>query len=641
MSTVIQEPSVDVVCLGVGFMSGVVATELALAGKKVVGITKGPYWDYVNDYSTTKYDEWGVGLGRKYDHPLPLQSTTIRNNSSQFALPVRRYTMPIQYHALGHGVGGAAQHYGGGMGRQGPWGYQMESLTASAYGPGFLNSINPQDDTHDWPLTYAQYEPYYVAWEEAHAICGNYNGSPTNSPSDMNYPWMSTNYRLPPHPLTPLGQLFQSTVQGMTAPNGQPYHPFPTVSALASQPYTNRYGVTVNPCVYEGYCGGLCDYACETGAKSNAAYRTIPAAIKSGNFTLVTNAYIFRLELSPSGDQVIAANYYDAHGNIHRQPGTVFFNGMWGYNMIRLMLLSGLGTPYIYNSGLGTGTGTVGRGLTNGYTPYRGTNVTGTVNIGGNSYPAGNGSGGGMAVYDLMDDNFIHSNISPPFIGGGLVSAGGYLGSGPGNITFAGGVSGPSSANPNGSMGSAFKATQQNKYLPTKQTVGATPFAPDLPTLMNYVDLDPHYTDAYGDPVSRLTYDWTPNTYNGAAYLVNQIKTILDQMGATNVTVGSTVAPYSAHNDWWGHHLRGGLRIGTDPNAGTPAAWAALSGYNQLYLTPTTGVNYFAAGEITNTTGNNATAGTHVAGPQSYRAAEGIVKYLQNMATQGINYLAS
>src|SRR5437867_5935294 len=114
----------------------------------------------------------------------------------------------------------------------------------------------------------------------------------------MNYPWMSTNYKLPPHPLTPLGQLFQSTVQGMTAPNGQPYHPFPTVSALASQPYTNRYGVTVNPCVYEGYCGGLCDYACETGAKSNAAYRTIPAAIKSGNFTLVTNAYIFRLEIS-------------------------------------------------------------------------------------------------------------------------------------------------------------------------------------------------------------------------------------------------------------------------------------------------------------------------------------------------------
>jgi len=159
MSTVIQETPVDVVCLGVGFMSGVVATELALAGNSVVGITKGPYWDYVNDYSTTKYDEWGVGLGRKYDSPLPLQSTTIRNNINQFALPVRRYTMPIQYHALGHGVGGAAQHYGGGMGRFGPWAYEMASRTASAYGSGFLAGINPQDDTHDWPLTYAEYEP--------------------------------------------------------------------------------------------------------------------------------------------------------------------------------------------------------------------------------------------------------------------------------------------------------------------------------------------------------------------------------------------------------------------------------------------------------------------------------------------------
>src|SRR3989475_9776193 len=143
MSTVIQETPVDVVCLGVGFMSGVVATELALAGNSVVGITKGPYWDYVNDYSTTKYDEWGVGLGRKYDSPLPLQSATIRNTPYQFALPVRRYTMPIQYHALGHGVGGAAQHYGGTMGRQGPWGYTQYSSTIARYGAPFLDTVNP------------------------------------------------------------------------------------------------------------------------------------------------------------------------------------------------------------------------------------------------------------------------------------------------------------------------------------------------------------------------------------------------------------------------------------------------------------------------------------------------------------------
>src|SRR5437879_3721975 len=296
MPTTITEPAADVVILGVGYMSGVIAAELSIPKfngnkpYKVVAITKGPYWDYVNDFSTTKYDEWGVGLGRKYDSPLPLQSATIRNTTYQFALPCPRYTMPIQYHALGHGVGGAAQHYGGTMGRQGPWGYTQKSSTINRYGQSFLDTVNPHSDLEDWPLTYADYEPYYVEWEKAHGLCGDYNGSATNQPSDTGYPWMSQNYPLPPSPLTPVGQLFQTATQALG------YHPFPNVSALASQPYVNQYGVPVNPCVYDGYCGGPCDYACETGAKANAAYRTIPAAMKTNNFTLVTNPYIDRTD---------------------------------------------------------------------------------------------------------------------------------------------------------------------------------------------------------------------------------------------------------------------------------------------------------------------------------------------------------
>src|SRR2546425_12140692 len=485
-------------------MSGVVAAELTLPGLtyKVVAITKGPYWDYVNDFSTTKYDEWGVGLGPKYDSPLPLQSATIRNTPQQFALPVRRYTMPIQYHALGHGVGGAAQHYGGTMGRQGPWGYTQKSSTVTRYGQAFLDGVNPHSALGVWPLTYPQYEPYYVEWEKAHGLCGNYNGSATNQSSDTGYPWMSQNYPLPPSPITPVGQLFQTATQSLG------YHPFPHVSALASQPYVNQYGVPVNPCVYDGYCGGPCDYACETGAKANAAYRTIPAAMKSGNFTLVVNSFIFRLDTDPTSGLVTAARYYDPQGNVHIQQGKVFFNGMWGYNMIRIMLLSGVGAPYVCKSDPTMVSGTVGIGMTNGYSPYRGTNVSGTLsNIGGNAYPAGNAGGGSVDIYDLMDDNFDHKNLG--FIGGSQIGVGGYPGGGPGNITFAGGVS-------SASMGGTFKATQKDKYLQTKTVLSSTPFAPDLPTTDNYVDLDPHYTDIYGDPLARLTYDWTPNMYVGA-----------------------------------------------------------------------------------------------------------------------------
>src|SRR5947208_16236046 len=107
-------------------------------------------------------------------------------------------------------------------------------------------------------------------------------------------------------------------------------------------------------------------------------------------------------------------------------------------------------------------------------------------------------------------------------------------------------------------MGGTFKTSQNDKYLQTKTVLSSTPFAPDLPTTDNYVDLDLHYTAIYGDPLARLTYDWTPNTYVGATYLANQVKDIFTSMGASNVTVSNTVSPRAVHNDCCAHHLRRG-----------------------------------------------------------------------------------
>src|ERR1700733_10951364 len=105
MSQIIQEPEVDVAVLGLGVAGGIIATELATSGYTVVGIDKGPLWDYANDFSQVKYDEWGVGFMRKFDHPLELYTSTLRNTRHQFANPMRRYTIPLQVISLGHGVG--------------------------------------------------------------------------------------------------------------------------------------------------------------------------------------------------------------------------------------------------------------------------------------------------------------------------------------------------------------------------------------------------------------------------------------------------------------------------------------------------------------------------------------------------------
>ena len=607
MSTVIIDPPADVVCMGLGVMSGTIAAELSLANYKVTGVTRGPYWNYAVDFASNKYDEWGIGFERKFDFPASLQTTTIRNNVNQFALPARRPTFPIQYHSLGFGVGGVAQHYGGNMGRQGPWAFTMNSSTASKYGAGFLASVNPNDDTQDWPFTYNQYEPYYVAWEQAFGLAGNGNGNVNGQPM-----FMSKNYPMPGHPYTPLGQLFHDSAEALG------YGASPHVSSLASAPYMNTYGVQINECVYDGWCGSSCNYPCETGAKANSAFRTIPAAIKTGNFTMNLNSEIFRMDTNADGT-IKDIRYYDSQGNIHVLAGKVFFNGLWGYNQTRSMLISGVGVPY--NST--TVTGTVGRGLTYGYGTYSSTGgPSGKVaGLGLNSFSAGNAAGGDAFIYDFMDDNFDHTGLN--FVGGAQQSAGGYSGGGPGNLTQAGGVS-------SASQGSAYKATQKNKYQTggTAASVGFGGVAPDLPNTTSYWDLDPHYVDAWGDPCARITHDWTPNGYNGATYFATKgtaantaLVALLTKMGATGISNGGTVVPpFSAHTDWWGHHWRGGNRVGVSATSST------FNGWQQAWAAP----NLFAAGEVNNTTGDTVPSGTHIAGPQVQIASEGMQKYLLN-----------
>ena len=596
MSTVITEKPVDVCVLGLGFTGGIVATELAVNGATVAGIEKGPYWDYTTDFPQLKYDEWGVGLLHKWDHPLWLASWTWRNNSDQLAIPFRRYMPGQGASPLGHGVGGGAQHYGAAHGRYAPWSYTPYSSTVSKYGKAFLDGIEPNIDLIDFPVTYDQMVPYYEEYEKAFGVTGT-NQNP--------FIPMSSNFPLPPHPATPVGTLFQQAAEALG------YTPFPQPSAIASQPYVNKYGVSVNECVYDGWCSGGdgCVFQCETGAKANPAFRTIPAAVKSGNFTMALDSYVFRYDLNSDGT-IAAARYYDAQGNVHVQPAKAFFQGLWGWNNSRLPLLSGIGPQYDPT----TVTGTIGRGVSPPTGPGPFASTSGVLNIGANSYPAGNGSGSAFEILDLADDNFDHTGLN--FIGGALPSLGGYVGGAPNNLAIANGYS---AAN----IGSAYKASVKNIYLPAKITETITPTTESLPVTTHYHDLDPHYTDLYGDPLARVTNDGVDqNNYNLNIHMAPLMAPILTKMGCTNVTTHAGAASVAAagHSVGQGgsYHHKGGTRMGA--SSGT----SMLNMYQQSWAVQ----NLFITGESAMPLFDNITAGTHAIGPQAYLAAEGIAKYL-------------
>ena len=130
-------------------------------------------------------------------------------------------------------------------------------------------------------------------------------------------------------------------------------------------------------------------------------------------------------------------------------------------------------------------------------------------------------------------------------------SLGTYAGGGPTNLTIA---SKFSAAN----IGSTYKASVKNYYLPTKTTVTLTATQQPSPVTTHYHDLDPHYTDLYGDPLSRVTADGVDqNNYNLNAYITPLLAPILTKMGASNVTLHAGAASLAAA----GHTTRPGRVI--------------------------------------------------------------------------------
>ena len=65
MSPVINHAETDVVVCGLGHMGGPIAAEFTAADYSVVGIEKGPFWDFATDWhQDNKDDVWAIAVER-------------------------------------------------------------------------------------------------------------------------------------------------------------------------------------------------------------------------------------------------------------------------------------------------------------------------------------------------------------------------------------------------------------------------------------------------------------------------------------------------------------------------------------------------------------------------------------------------
>jgi gluconate 2-dehydrogenase alpha chain len=367
----------------------------------------------------------------------------------------------------------------------------------------------------------------------------------------------------------------------------------PVPAANMSRPYTNPLGVTLGPCTYCGFCE---KYGCGNYSKSSPQTTIIPVLLRKDNFELRTESEVLKINLDSTGKRATGVTYVDLEGREFEQPAEMVILTAYILHNAHLMLVSGIGKPY----DPATGEGTVGKNYA-----YQ---ITSSVNaffddkvmnpfIGAGSL--------GMVVDNFNGDNFDHSGTG--FIGGGYIAC-----------WNTGGRPIETHPVPEGTpkWGAKWKQAVAKSYLTTTSiaTHGAV-----MSHRANCLDLDPTYKNIYGQPLLRMTFDFTDNEHKMSQYLTDKAAEIAKAMKPREVKVNGRSGHYSIV-PYQTTHNTGGTIMGTDPKS------SVLNRYLQSWDVPNLFV--MGAGAFPQNPGYNPTG---TVGALAYWAADAIKRqYLKN-----------
>ncbi|WP_067727728.1 GMC family oxidoreductase [Oceanobacillus damuensis] len=559
-------PKVDVVTTGVGWTGGIVAAELTKAGYKVVGLERGEdrtIEDYLHGHDELKYNQ-----RKELMQKLTKDTITWRNTMDQDAVPVR----DEEAFVVGTGVGGGGAHWGAQTYRYFPYDFEIKSKTIERYGESKI----PKDMLiQDWGLSYDEIEPYYSKFEQMAGVSGEED--PLAGPRSIPYP-------TPPMKKNRPMRLFHEAAEKLG------YHPYVVPAGTVSEVYTNPDGETLNACQYCSFCG---NYGCEYGAKADPVVTVVPTAKKTGNFELRTNCLVTRVLYD--GDKATGVLYKDTRtGEEFEQPAEIVAMTSYVFNNIRLLLLSGIGEPYDPK----TGKGIIGKNYVDHHTIM---GATGFFDEKFNLY-AGTGALG-SAFTDYCADNFDHSDVD--FIHGGQIE-----------IHIMGNE--PIANNPVPAGTPAFGKEFKEKSLHySNRTLSVVSQRAFMPWKNHYLDLDPAYTDDNGDPLIRVTFDYTDQDCNLNEFLADKCAGVLKEMGAE--IIDKHPMPEHFGGRFTFQHDSGGAIMGSSPENSAVNNYLQMWDVDNLFVCGASAFPHFGPTNPTPTTA-----------ALTYRATEGMIEYLKN-----------
>jgi gluconate 2-dehydrogenase alpha chain len=529
----------DVVIVGVGASGGILAAELGKAGMKVIGLERGPRLK-TEDF---QLDELRYFQRQELRPDKKRQPVTWRPNADTRATPI-----PTQNY--GNQAGGGTVHYGAVSWRLHEDDFRARSQSIERYGASAI----PQDSSlADWPLSYADLEPYYDRAEYEIGVsgkAGNLQGRKIDGGNVFEAP-RRREYPLPPLDLDQAGILFDAGARKLGL------HPFSTPRAILSRPYNGRPA-----CTYCSYCQA---FGCFIGAKSSILVTKLPEADATGNFKLVTGAMTYRVNSDHSG-RATGVSYWGPDGSDNTIEAELVILAPFIYDNTRLLLLSKTDK---FPNGLANSSGQVGRHIMTHINVRVFATFEDRVNI------FMGPSAQRHTIDDYNADNFDHGGLG--FIRGAQISVHpAELEAGP--IGTAMGMNPPPGVPRWGAAYRDFLAKNYTRFAAINAQTENLPYGDQT------IDLDPNIRDAWGLPAPRMTYDWRrPNERTRAEFMLTKLEEIGRAMGATQVWRGP-VGPGSP-----GGHHEGGTRMGSDPKT------SVVNRYGQTWDIP----NLFVVGSST------------------------------------------
>src|SRR5208282_3558701 len=321
----------DVVIVGVGAAGGILAAELGKAGMKVIGLERGPRFKTA-DFEP--HDELRYFQRQDLRPNMKRDPVTWRPNVN-----ARANTMPSLNN--GNQAGGGTVHYGSLSWRLHEDDFRVRTKTIERYGE---QAIPPDSSLVDWPVSYAELEPFYDKAEYELGVsgkAGNLQGNKIEGGNIFEAP-RKREYPLPPLLVDQSAILFEAGAKKLGL------HPFSSPRAIISQPYNDRPGCT--------YCGFCQAFGCHVGAKSSILVTKLPEADATGNFKLITGAMCHRV--NSDNKRVAGVSYYGPDGSDNTIEAEIVVLGTFIYDNTRLLLLSKTDK---FPNGLANSSGQVGK----------------------------------------------------------------------------------------------------------------------------------------------------------------------------------------------------------------------------------------------------------------------------------------